>query len=153
MPPNLSDRRDSPEWQESAWLRWLLQRRRGIAGEPVPASPVHCSRDPAEQWRAFVAGRWALADSFEHEGHRYVVVHRNAPVVAAEWTKRLTPRERSVALLAALGYSNKEIAYELGVATSAVSAYLCRVMRKLGATSRVALILWVRRSAAAPASA
>ena len=55
-------------------------------------------------------------------------------------TPSLGRRERHVAALTAMGHSNKAIAYELGVATSTVSAYLRDIARKLGAASRVELV-------------
>lgn len=51
----------------------------------------------------------------------------------------LTPREREVALLAASGRTNKEIAGELFVSAETVKKHLQAVMRKLGVQSRVAL--------------
>ena len=48
----------------------------------------------------------------------------------------LTARERQVAKLAAVGQSNKAIAYELGVAPSTVAVLLGRAAVKLGTTSR-----------------
>jgi DNA-binding CsgD family transcriptional regulator len=49
-------------------------------------------------------------------------------------------REAQVARGAALGHSNKLIAYELGLATSTVSTLLARAIRKLRLHSRGALI-------------
>jgi len=51
----------------------------------------------------------------------------------------LTPREREVALLAATGRTNKEIAGELFVSAETVKKHLQAVMRKLGVQSRAAL--------------
>jgi DNA-binding NarL/FixJ family response regulator len=53
---------------------------------------------------------------------------------------KLSDRERQAATLAALGHSNKHIAYELGVTSSTVSTFLERAVLKLGARSRVGLI-------------
>lgn len=51
----------------------------------------------------------------------------------------LTPQEREVALLAATGLTNREIAARLYVSPRTVSAHLYRVFPKLGITSRAAL--------------
>jgi DNA-binding CsgD family transcriptional regulator len=51
----------------------------------------------------------------------------------------LTPQEREVALLAAAGMSNKQIAERLGISHRTVSAHLYQVFPKLGITSRAAL--------------
>jgi DNA-binding CsgD family transcriptional regulator len=55
-----------------------------------------------------------------------------------DWVRRwrLTPREVSVALLAAEGLRDKEIAVQLDLATASVSKYLTRVMHKAGARGR-----------------
>jgi DNA-binding CsgD family transcriptional regulator len=53
---------------------------------------------------------------------------------------KLSDRERQAATLAALGHSNKHIAYDLGIAPSTVSKYLERAAIKLGVRSRVSLI-------------
>jgi DNA-binding NarL/FixJ family response regulator len=54
--------------------------------------------------------------------------------------RALTDRERTVAHLAALGKSNKLIAYELGLGESTVATHLSTAIRKLGATSRIDLV-------------
>jgi DNA-binding CsgD family transcriptional regulator len=53
---------------------------------------------------------------------------------------RLTPRELQAVGFAALGHSNKLVAYEMGIAPSTVSVLLHRAGQKLGTSSRVALI-------------
>jgi len=54
--------------------------------------------------------------------------------------RELSERERQAVSLAALGQSNKLIAYELGVSLSTVSAYLARAAAKLGVSTRVGLV-------------
>jgi DNA-binding CsgD family transcriptional regulator len=63
----------------------------------------------------------------------------------------LTETEHRVAVLAAQGHSNKEIAAELFMGLSTVEAHLSRVYRKLGIRSRNALgpHLAIRRDSAA----
>ena len=51
----------------------------------------------------------------------------------------LTLQEREVALLAATGMTNREIAAKLFVSPRTVSAHLYRIFPKLGITSRAAL--------------
>jgi DNA-binding CsgD family transcriptional regulator len=51
----------------------------------------------------------------------------------------LTPQEREIALLAATGMTNREIATQLYVSPRTVSAHLYRIFPKLGITSRAAL--------------
>jgi DNA-binding CsgD family transcriptional regulator len=82
-------------------------------------------------WQGLVAGRWSLLDHFDSDGRRFVVAHRNDP--RAPDTRGLTQREHQVVAYAALGHSNKLIAYELGLAVSTVSAHLARARAKLKA--------------------
>lgn len=91
-----------------------------------------------EAWTALVSGRWSLVDRFESDGRRYIVARRNEHVLPDP--RALTPRERAIAHLAALGKSNKLIGYELGIAESTVGSHLSLAMRKLGAKSRGDLI-------------
>ncbi len=96
--------------------------------------------DPDEAvaiWRGLVAGRWTLVDRYERDGRRYLVAHKNDP--DAPDPRVLTPRERQVVGFAALGLSNKAIAYELGISPSTVGVLLGRAAAKLG-TSRDGLV-------------
>jgi DNA-binding CsgD family transcriptional regulator len=52
----------------------------------------------------------------------------------------LTDRERQVVLQAALGFTNKEIAYALGISDSTVRVLMARAAEKLGVRSRVELL-------------
>jgi DNA-binding CsgD family transcriptional regulator len=92
----------------------------------------------AEAWTALVAGRWSLVEQFERDGRRYLVALRNEHGLTDP--RALTCAERAVAHLAALGKSNKLVAYELGVAESTVAYRLAGVLRKLGLTSRLELV-------------
>ena len=78
------------------------------------------------------------ADRFESDGRTFLIAKPNPPRPPA--VKRLTPRERAVVALAVLGRSNKLIAYELGLSLSSVGTYLQRAQRRLGVSSRAALI-------------
>ena len=51
----------------------------------------------------------------------------------------LTPQEREIALLAATGLTNRQIAARLYLSPRTVSAHLYRIFPKLGITSRAAL--------------
>jgi DNA-binding CsgD family transcriptional regulator len=52
----------------------------------------------------------------------------------------LTDRERQVVLCAIRGFTNKEIAYELGLADSTVRVLMARAASKFGAHSRKELL-------------
>ena len=110
-------------------------------------------RDPETAtacWRTLVNGEWSLVERFEHDGRRYLVAHANPPESLG--LRALTSRESTTVELAALGKSNKLIAYELGLADSTVSSHLHAAMRKLGISSRSELILLANhlRSSAKP---
>jgi len=60
----------------------------------------------------------------------------------------LTPQQREIALLAATGLTNRQIADRLYISSRTVSAHLYRVFPKLGITSRAALRDAMNRSSA-----
>jgi DNA-binding CsgD family transcriptional regulator len=98
-------------------------------------------RDAAEAveiWRALVRGEWSLVDHFDHDGRRYIVAKKNK-LVPHPW-HALTERERQVAAYAALGRSNKLIAYELGLSLATVARSLASAATKIGVASRLELI-------------
>jgi DNA-binding CsgD family transcriptional regulator len=78
--------------------------------------------------------RWTVLDEFDRDGKRYFVARVNDPEIA--WFQKLSPRERQVASYAALGHSNKLIAYELGLATATVGVLVSRAVAKLHLRSR-----------------
>jgi DNA-binding CsgD family transcriptional regulator len=97
-------------------------------------------RNPEEaiaMWQAMVSGRWSLLDHFDSDGRRYVLAHRNDPQVPD--ARGLTLRQRQVIAYAALGHSNKVIAYELGLSASTVGCHLARARAKLALPSAAAL--------------
>lgn len=92
-------------------------------------------------WRAMVAGEWTLVDWLDSDGKRFLVAQENPipiPVVAGR--NALTERERQVVACAAMGHSNKLIAYDLGLSPSTVSVTLSQAAKKLGVSGKVALI-------------
>jgi DNA-binding CsgD family transcriptional regulator len=109
-------------------------RRAAQAYDAARSRSVREGVDVVEAWRALVAGRWSLVETFESDGRRYLIARPNAPAPAT--LASLTPRETQVLRAAALGHANKFIAYELGIAPSTVSGALARAARKLGARDR-----------------
>lgn len=98
--------------------------------------------DAVAMWHALVSGRWTLVDQVDRGGRRYFVARKNDPECARHHA--LTRRERQVVGFAALGHSNKLIAYELGLSVSSVAVYLDVAMEKLGVSSRAQLIVAAR---------
>ena len=78
--------------------------------------------------------RWSLVDHFDTDGKRFLLAMKNTPRV--DRRADLTPRERRVAALAAMGNSDKEIAYMLGLSMPSVTSAVFRARAKLGAKSR-----------------
>lgn len=87
--------------------------------------------EAAELWSELVSGRWSIVETFDRDGKQYYLAHKNDPELARE--RALTQRERQVLGYAALGQSNKLIAYSLGLSLSSVATLLARARRKLGA--------------------
>jgi DNA-binding CsgD family transcriptional regulator len=65
------------------------------------------------------------------------------PLAPDPSVRRLTPRERDVALLVAEGLKDILIARRLGLSLSTVSNYVRRVQRRLGLGSRAEIVAWV----------
>jgi DNA-binding CsgD family transcriptional regulator len=108
-------------------------------------------KDPDEAvslWRALVAGQWSLVEHFDTDGKRYLLARRNEGPKSNLATLSLL--ERQALALAALGHTNKLIAYQLGLTPSAVAMRLSRVAKKLGVRTRVQLIEQGAKIAAQP---
>jgi DNA-binding CsgD family transcriptional regulator len=91
-----------------------------------------------ELWRALVEGRWSLLDHVDRDGKRVLLARRNPSGVPQ--LSALSVVEQQVAGYAALGQSNKYIAYELGISPSTVTKHLHRALSMLGLRSRAELI-------------
>ena len=91
-----------------------------------------------DMWRGLCAGRWSLVEHFERDGRRYFLAYRNDPALAR--ARALTARERQVCTYAAMGHSNKLIAYSLGLSPPAVATHLERARRKLGRKATLATL-------------
>jgi DNA-binding CsgD family transcriptional regulator len=81
-------------------------------------------------WTGLIAGRWSLVEHFERGGRRYFLAYRNDPKLAP--SRALTERELQVWSYAAMGQSNKLIAYMLGLSLPTVASTLRQARRKLG---------------------
>jgi DNA-binding CsgD family transcriptional regulator len=117
--------------------RQLLERR---AREIDRARTRAGGRDEhaLEVWQGLISGRWSLVERFDSDGKRFMLAHKNAEDVADP--RGLTTLEIRVSSLALRGYSDKLIAYHLGIAEGTVSVQLASALRKLGVRSRVELV-------------
>ncbi len=90
-----------------------------------------------ELWRALVAGKWSLVDHWEQGGRRYIAAYPNDS--GARDPRALTETERSVLRYVALGATNKELSYALGLSEKTASNAVTRILKKLKVRSRVDL--------------
>ncbi|NUP50549.1 MAG: helix-turn-helix transcriptional regulator, partial [Catenulispora sp.] len=111
-------------WSQLVYGEWLRRRRR--------------RSDARVQLRA-------AFEAFDSRGAAPFAERARAELLASGETARkrtidtrfdLTPQERQVALLAASGLTNGEIATRLFVTTATIEFHLSKVFRKLGITSR-----------------
>lgn len=93
--------------------------------------------DALEVWQGLVDGRWSLVEQIDSDGRRFILAHKNPEGVTDP--RGLTALESRVVRLAAAGFSDKLVAYHLGVAEGTVSPLLARAIRKLGVTGRAEL--------------
>ena len=107
----------------------VLSSQPAAKGSPVGAVVRPGSAaDAAEVWRALLAGHWCAVDHRDRDGKRLVLVVAN--VADANAPLALAAQEREVLVKTAAGYPLKEVAYELGVGASTVSALLRSALRK-----------------------
>ncbi|MFL6622531.1 MAG: LuxR C-terminal-related transcriptional regulator [Sulfurifustaceae bacterium] len=71
----------------------------------------------------------------------------------ASVTGDLTPREKAVAMYAAQGWRNREIAQHLNIAEKTVKLYMTRVYRKVGVSNRIQLAHALQSADTTPANA
>jgi DNA-binding CsgD family transcriptional regulator len=95
-------------------------------------------------WRTMVRGEWSLVDWFDHDGKRFLLAQDNR--IGSTPRLQLSEREHQVLACAAMGHTNKLIAYDLGLSPGTVGVILSRAAKKLGASSRLALIRSYRES-------
>jgi DNA-binding CsgD family transcriptional regulator len=118
-----------------------------------PTSSSNCdgpdptSRDADALWLELQRGDWPGVDGFVLQGRRFVVARRGGPLL--RWSL-LSPREREIVARAAEGASNKAIAAALGIAASTVGVHLARALRKVGASSRAAMLCAYRATQRSP---
>lgn len=89
-------------------------------------------------WDGVLDGRWSLIDIQANDGAWHLVAHKNN---SQRDPRALSHREKQVVRLAAMGLSNKEISYKLGVSQSSVASFLRRAMEKLRIESRAQLVI------------
>ncbi len=91
-------------------------------------------------WKGLVAGEWSLVDHWENGGRRYIAAYRNRPELRDP--RALTPTERAILKYLALGATNKDITYALGLSAGAVSSAVSQILKKLRMRRRVDLAVF-----------
>jgi DNA-binding CsgD family transcriptional regulator len=94
--------------------------------------------DAIADWPPRVQTRWTLVDAFSRGGQRYIVARENLD--PAGGLDILTERERQVVACAAMGKTNKEIAYDLGISHATARVLLSRAFARLGVHSHEELL-------------
>lgn len=101
-----------------------------------PAAPQSWG-NTAELWRSVLSGEWTVTERRDENGRATFVAR---PAEANERpTRRRAARDEEIGRLVARGWSNKQIAYELGVAPSTVTADLQLLLTRLHLRSRFEL--------------
>lgn len=97
-------------------------------------------------WQGLVEGHWSIVDHIDRDGKRFVLARRNEPRDPS--SRPIHGCEEQVLAYAALGYSSKLIAYELGLSPAAVALHLKRGLARLRLRNRQELVALM--SGAAP---
>lgn len=100
-------------------------------------TPATTEEDALSIWQGLVDGTWSLVDEHDADGRRYVVATKNP--VSVRDARGLSEREAAVAAFIAEGYSEKWVAYTLGISRTTVANHLRSALAKLGQPSAVAL--------------
>ncbi len=125
--------RDAERWPFDLARVHLLYGERLRRGREMKESRVHLVA-AQEAFRRLGAQTWAERAAMELRASG-----QTRPRTAPRDHEALTPQELEIAMLAATGLSNKQIASRLFLSHRTVGAHLYRVFPKLGVTSRAAL--------------
>lgn len=120
-----------------AEAREALRRRMSEVDRALGAAGRADPHRALREWKGLVDGRWSLVEVFDHDGRRFFVARRNDSPLRVR--RPLSAKERQVLAFAALGYSNKQIPYTLGLAPSTISSHLRAGMQRIGSQDVAAL--------------
>jgi DNA-binding NarL/FixJ family response regulator len=112
------------------------------AATAIDAARTQQRRTQGEQaldaWHPLTGACWSIVDRFEEQGRRYVVAQENQ--MSTPGFDLFTDRERQVVVHAALGLTNKQIAYTLGISDVTVRVLMARAAKRLGVRTRKGLL-------------
>lgn len=121
--------------EASGYLRQLFQI--GAAGYLLKRT---AGEELVHAIRVIAAGGAYLDPTLAGKMVTTLVNHSPAKVSNGDSVNRLSDREKEVLRLIALGYSNKEIAGQLGLSAKTIETYKARLIEKLGLDSRAELV-------------
>ena len=87
------------------------------------------------------------ADQVAHEAFRTADTGRAGGPAESEEFRRITPRERQVAVLVAQGLRNRQIGDALGLTEHTVEVHVSNILGKLAFSSRAQLAAWTTEHA------
>jgi len=120
------------EWLSAAAHRWMDEERKEALVSAVRRFDSRAGNPSPVIWDS----QADIVRLDGNQGVRYLVSLRpHHPVMR----RRLTPRQKEVASLAANGAANKEIAAELGISPHTVRQHLKATYRALAVTNRIEL--------------
>jgi DNA-binding CsgD family transcriptional regulator len=93
---------------------------------------------------AYVYVTWSLVRESPHTSVHYLAIDLRGTKVAASAELTLTPAEQALYALLLAGKSYAEMAEEKFVSRTTVKTHVRHILRKLGASSRVALLAKLR---------
>lgn len=153
--------KDIPPWDDPAWERIFLQKKQKL---------IFTSSSPSDEQAipALDAGIVGYCQAFANPVtlknvlqtvefgqiwvgpsllQRLIKVANQAKAAIqsppAEWKQRLSPREIQVAILAANGASNQQIAKECNISERTIKAHLSSIFQKMNVTDRLQMTLRV----------
>ncbi|GAA0644059.1 helix-turn-helix transcriptional regulator [Kutzneria viridogrisea] len=116
---------------ERALARWRLAAAMLAAKQDGAAQQLALARESAQR-----LGAAPLLSALNQLAKRARIPLEDNGMVLRDTVDPLTPRERSVLSLVALGRTNREVGAELFISEKTVSVHLSRIMAKLGAGRR-----------------
>ena len=122
-------------WAQKSSREMLRAKVRAI--DTARAKSSGRSEEALGVWHGLMDGTWTAVDRHDHDGRRYMVIHRNAEQLKDP--RGLTDVEARVCTYAARGLSNKAISYQVGLSECAIGTHLRSSFAKLSITKRAKL--------------
>lgn len=153
--------KDLPPWQDSVWGQIFLEQRQKVIftssspsdDEAIPALDAGCagycqafadSTTLKNVLQVVQSGQVWVGPSLLQRLIKVANHAKSATVLPpTNWQKGLSPREIQVAILAANGASNQQIANECNISERTIKAHLSSIFQKMNVTDRLQMTLRV----------